>query len=318
MSPRPRRPAVQSQSFHRRRPQRSPYGSPSSYRMVARKPARLRGWLIAILVGLGFALGSGLAWVGTTWNPFSPSPSVTQQGTSEEVAVLDLEAEPAADSPTDLVPVANPQRPYEIHPWARQSYVPVIMYHDVVESTKQIWFDHTVAELRRDFEAIQAAGATPISINDLYDHLRNGTDLPEKPIVLTFDDAYLGLYENAFPLLKEFNFPATYYVQTGFVGVPTSKDHFTWEQMQEMDASGLIEIAAHTINHPEDLRTLDDEALRREIFEPKRLLEERLGHEIRHFSYPAGNRDERVMKMVEGSRICDGHHYGKWLRRAVQ
>ena len=252
-----------------------------------------------LLAVLGFGLGSVLAWLGTHFNPLSPTPSITQVEPLERGDATVDEVASSSDSSPTLVPAANPLRPYEIHPWAKQSYVPVIMYHDIVESTKQIWFDHTVAELRRDFEAIQAAGATPISITDLYEHLRNGKDLPEKPIVLTFDDAYLGLYDYAFPLLKEFNFPATYYVQTGFVGVPTSKDHFTWEQMREMDASGLIEIAAHTINHPEDLRVLDDEALRREIFEPKRVLEERLGHEILHFSYPAGNRDERVMKMVE-------------------
>ena len=268
-----------------------------------RRSARGRRWLLIVLVVMGFSIGSGAAWLGSNMHSFFPSSptssqdrnSSEQEGNETVTAVIG----DGAETLPDFMPAANPQRPYEIHPWAKQSYVPAIMYHDIVANTKEVWFDHTVNELRRDFEAIRAAGATPISMSDLYDHLRHGKDLPPKPIVLTFDDAYLGLYENAFPLLKEFNFPATYYVQTGFVGVPTSKDHFTWEQMQEMDASGLIEIAAHTINHPEDLRLLDDDTLRRELFESKRVLEERLGHEIVHFAYPAGNRDERVVKMVE-------------------
>ena len=287
---------------------RSSYGNASYANHRYRKPAKSRHRLLILLAVVGFAVGGGLAWLGTNLHTVLPyRPAVTQlepaddtsDATGLAVGPEAVEERDAADDTGSLIPVANPQRPYDIHPWAKQSYVPVIMYHDIVGETKEVWFDHLAADLRRDFDAIEAAGATPISINDLYEHLRHGKDLPEKPIVLTFDDAYQGLYDNAFPLLQEYNFPATYYVQTGFVGVPTSKDHFTWEEMQEMDASGLIEFAAHTISHPEDLRLLDDAALRREIFDPKRVLEERLGHEILHFAYPAGNRDDRVVKMVE-------------------
>ncbi|MGK7909996.1 MAG: polysaccharide deacetylase family protein [Synechococcus sp.] len=306
MSYRPRRPDA-----NRSRPSNNPHHSSRARRSKARP------WLLLALTLAGFAVGSSLAWLGTNLPALLPfQPAITQveslDGTSggeglaigssaadDIVSEDDVEPGDAVGETSGLIPVANPQRPYDIHPWAKQSYVPVVMYHDVVAETKEVWFDHTAAELRRDFEAIEAAGATPITITDLYEHLRNGKDLPEKPIVLTFDDAYQGLYDNAFPMLQEFNFPATYYVQTGFVGVPTSKDHFTWEQMREMEASGLIEFAAHTISHPEDLRLLDDDTLRREIFESKRVLEEQLGHEILHFAYPAGNRDDRVIEMVE-------------------
>ncbi|MEM9534717.1 MAG: polysaccharide deacetylase family protein [Cyanobacteria bacterium P01_E01_bin.45] len=304
-------------SFRPRRPganrSRSNY---TNYQPSNRPPSprscrpKTRPWLLVVLTVLGFAVGASLAWLGSNLPSILPSrPAVTQVdpidgvSDSDELAtgpsVIDDTNDDTSADTDNLMPVANPHLPYEIHPWAKQSYVPVVMYHDVVAETKEVWFDHTAAELRRDFEAIEAAGATPITITDLYEHLRNGKDLPEKPIVLTFDDAYQGLYDNAFPLLQEFNYPAAYYVQTGFVGVPTSKDHFTWDQMREMEASGLIEFAAHTISHPEDLRLLDDDTLRREIFESKRVLEEQLGHEIRHFAYPAGNRDDRVLEMVE-------------------
>ncbi|NJL97377.1 MAG: polysaccharide deacetylase family protein [Synechococcaceae cyanobacterium SM2_3_2] len=188
--------------------------------------------------------------------------------------------------------------PFALHPSASLSYVPSIMYHDVVAGAKDVWFDTTVTELRQHFESIQAAGVTPISMEQLYQHLRNGAPLPDKAILLTFDDAYLGLYDNAFPLLKEFNYPAAYFVQTGFVGVPTSKDHFTWDQMREMDASGLVEFGGHTINHPSDLRQVDDAQLERELVESKRKLEEELGHGIPDFAYTTGHRDERVKAAV--------------------
>ena len=295
-------------SYRPRRPDANRVPTSNRHRAVRGRRSKLRPWVLLGLTILGFVVGASLAWLGTNLPYILASrPAVTRvepvddslAGNELATGPLAVDESNAANEADRLLPVANPDSPYEIHPWAKQSYVPVVMYHDVVAETKEVWFDHTAAELRRDFEAIEAAGATPISISDLYEHLRNGKDVPEKAIVLTFDDAYLGLYENAFPLLQEFNYPAAYYVQTGFVGVPTSKDHFTWEQMREMEASGLIEFAAHTISHPEDLRLLDDDTLRREIFESKRVLEEQLGHEILHFAYPAGNRDERVLDLVE-------------------
>jgi peptidoglycan/xylan/chitin deacetylase (PgdA/CDA1 family) len=243
---------------------------------------------------LGFLAGGLLAWG-------MSHPNWMEAIVGRSISILpSREAAKTARfaQPQERLHPENDRPPFEIHPLARLSTVPAIMYHDVVGTYKQVWFDTTTAELRQHFEAIRAAGVTPVSMDQLYHHLRDGEPLPEKAILLTFDDAYLGQYENAYPLLKEFNYPAVYFVQTGFVGVPTSKDHFTWEQMQEMDRENLVSFAAHTISHPEDLRLFDDAKLRREIGESKRVMEEKLGHPIDYFAYPAGNRDERVKQYV--------------------
>jgi len=252
---------------------------------------RLLGFLALLVTVLGFGAGALVAWV--TAHPNWAS-RLLGLGPAAEIPA------PRAQAKASQQRLTLPQKrdPFALHPTASLSYVPAIMYHDVVAGRKQVWFDTTVAELRQHFEAIKQAGLTPIHIDQLYKHLRDGDPLPEKAILLTFDDAYLGLYENAYPLLKEYNYPATYFVQTGFVGVPTSKDHFTWDQMREMDASGLIDFAAHTVNHPPDLRVLDDNRLRREVFDCKVKLEQELGHPIYYFAYPEGNRDERVKRFL--------------------
>jgi biofilm PGA synthesis lipoprotein PgaB len=252
---------------------------------------RLLGFLALLVTVLGFGAGALVAWV--TAHPNWASRLLGLVPAAEIPA-------PRAQAKASQQRLTLPQKrdPFALHPTASLSYVPAIMYHDVVAGRKQVWFDTTVAELRQHFEAIKQAGLTPIHIDQLYKHLRDGDPLPEKAILLTFDDAYLGLYENAYPLLKEYNYPATYFVQTGFVGVPTSKDHFTWDQMREMDASGLIDFAAHTVNHPPDLRVLDDDRLRREVFDCKAKLEQELGHPIYYFAYPEGNRDERVKRFL--------------------
>lgn len=255
--------------------------------------------LLVIVLLFGTFAGASLAWVqnlglGLTipWlTSASPQAVAAQQ---DDVAGLGVLSENTFAAHL----LVDNSRPFALHPWAKHSFVPAIMYHDVVAGEKQVWFDSTVEELRADLEAIRQAGATPIGIDQLYRHLRLGEELPPKPILLTFDDAYLGQYENAYPLLQEYGYPAAYFVQTGYVGVPTSKEHFTWEQLGKMDAEGLVTIAAHTVNHPEDLRLLNDERLHREIVDSKRILEEKLGHPVDYFAYPAGNQDGRVQRVT--------------------
>ncbi|MGQ9836458.1 MAG: polysaccharide deacetylase family protein [Cyanobacteriota bacterium] len=269
----------------------------SPRRVLPRSPFKSFRWLALLVVLLGFGSGALVAW-----GIANPDWASRLPGLSESITELPTPRAQAKAAEQQRLPIAkDPQlegNPFALHPLASLSYVPSIMYHDVVASRKEVWFDTTLAELRQHFEAIKQAGMTPIHIDQLYRHLRDGDPLPEKAILLSFDDAYLGLYENAYPLLKEYNFPAVYFVQTGFVGVSTSKAHFSWDQMREMDASGLIDFAAHTVNHPPDLRLLDDARLRREVFDCKTKLEEELGHRIDYFAYPEGNRDERVMQYL--------------------
>ncbi len=272
------------------------------------RPFPLLRWLISITIVIGFLTGAAIAWSLTdpgwsaavktqvrTWFDGAQPPSLGGIDTSRSQAkALGLQTAQAT--------TADPSQergPLELHPLASLSYVPSIMYHDVVGTRKQVWFDTTAAELRAHFEAIREAGVTPISMEALYAHLRDGEPLPEKAILLTFDDAYLGQFENAYPLLQEYNYPAAYFVQTGFVGVPTSKDHFTWDQMRQMDREGLVSFGAHTVNHPSDQRTLDQEKMVREVNETTRRIESELGHEVPYFAYPTGYRDERVMQVVE-------------------
>ncbi|MFS8822349.1 polysaccharide deacetylase family protein [Synechococcus sp. W60.2] len=278
----------------------SPFLGRSLSSSAQRPPTQLRFRLLRFLAllttVLGFGTGALVAWA--TAHPGWVSRLSGLLPPPAELPAPRAEAKAARQRPPLPQQPQLQRDPFALDPLASLSYVPAIMYHDVVAGRKEVWFDTTAAELRQHFEAIKQAGLIPIHIDQLYKHLRDGDPLPEKAILLTFDDAYLGLYENAYPLLKEYNYPATYFVQTGFVGVPTSKDHFTWDQMREMDASGLIDFAAHTVNHPPDLRVLDDARLRREVFDCKTKLEEELGHPIHYFAYPEGNRDERVKQYL--------------------
>ena len=175
--------------------------------------------------------------------------------------------------------------------------VPVLMYHDIVERIG-VYFDVTKRDFKRQLEQLDAAGVQPISLDALYEHLKTGRSLPEKPVVLTFDDTYLGQFQNAYPLLKARRWPAVFFVHTDVIGRKTGRDHMTWAQLARLDKEGLVRIEGHTASHPDDLRKCSDSQLQREIVESKKILEEKLGRRIRFFAYPVGRGDSRVAKVV--------------------
>src|SRR5436309_609588 len=116
----------------------------------------------------------------------------------------------------------------QVHSAGRRPYVAVLMWHDVVADKKEVWFDTSVAELKSQLAAIKRARCNVISLDTLYKHLHDGAPVPPRSIALTFDDNNRGLYENAFPLLKQYRYPATFFVHTNYIGVTTSKPHCDW------------------------------------------------------------------------------------------
>jgi biofilm PGA synthesis lipoprotein PgaB len=202
---------------------------------------------------------------------------------------------------TTLVAYARPARWPDLHERARAARVPVIMYHDVLSET-EVFFDMTPEQLEADFQLIQEAGLTPISLDQLVRHLRTGIPLPDKPIVLTFDDGYAGHYETVFRLLKRYRYPAAFSVFTGKLdGEIVGRSTLTWEQLQMMASHPLVTIVSHSVTHPSDLRLLSDGQLTAELQGSKQRLEEKLGFPIRYFTYPEGNRDERVVAATQAA-----------------
>ncbi|MCU0568326.1 MAG: polysaccharide deacetylase family protein [Oculatellaceae cyanobacterium Prado106] len=187
----------------------------------------------------------------------------------------------------------------QIHDRARSAKVPVMMYHDVLPE-KEVFFDITPQELEAEFRKIQEQGLTPVSMDELVMHLKTGIPLPEKPVLLSFDDGYEGHYLYVYPLLRQFQYPAVFGIYTDKVGKRMGRSSLTWEQLQEMASDPLVTIASHTLSHS-DLTQLFGDKLDQELVESKRILETELGVPIRYFVYPEGKFDERVTARVEAA-----------------
>ncbi len=198
-----------------------------------------------------------------------------------------------ADLLASFTPAPFPQ----ISDRARAAKIPIIMYHDIT-AIKDVDWDVTPEELEKHFQTLQEGGYTPITMDRMVNHLRTGAQLPEKPVLLTFDDNYIGQYKYAFPLLKKYNYPAVWSVHTRFVGTAGQKPKATWDNLREMQKSGLITVASHTVNHL-NMKNLSDAEIEREVLESKMVLEKELGITIDYFTYPEGDFTERAKEKVK-------------------
>lgn len=139
-----------------------------------------------------------------------------------------------------------------------------LCYHDV-KAIDQVDLDPdqfaiSPENLLKHFEYIKANGFNPVSVQEIIDARDGGKDLPDKALLLTFDDGYLSFYTEVYPLLQLYNYPAVLAVVGSWLETPETetvqygdhkiaRSHFvSWEQLREMQSSGLIEIASHSYN----------------------------------------------------------------------
>lgn len=135
-------------------------------------------------------------------------------------------------------------------------------------------------------------GYTPITFDTYYAGV---SSLPQKPIILTFDDGYIDFYLNAYPILRKYNFKAVSFLPTGLIG---TSYYLNWNQVHEMDTSGLISFQAHSVTHP-NLLSLNNESLKHEIADSKKTLEAKLGKPVNTFAYPYGLVNNHVVQEVK-------------------
>lgn len=165
----------------------------------------------------------------------------------------------------------------------------ILIYHQVGSATRR-QTEVTISNFRRQLDWLQRF----YRIVDLTTAVGKWSDEgAERLAVLTFDDGYLDTYTTAFPAMLERRLPFTLYLNTRYIetGEPlefsSGANPLTWEMVSEMVDSGLATAGAHTHSHS-DLRTLDKNAIKRELSDCDELMRDRLGIEPEHFAYPWG------------------------------
>lgn len=172
--------------------------------------------------------------------------------------------------------------------------VPILMYHSI-DYEKDNELRIPKEKFREQMQYLKDDGFNPISLEQLYSNIVFGTELPEKPIVLTFDDGYSDNYNNAYPVLKEFGFKAAIFVITGCIG---SGPYLNSDQLKELDKNG-IEIFPHTVTHKKKLNELSVDEQKVEILDSKVTLESLLGRQKDYFAYPYGGYNNDTIKLLQ-------------------
>jgi peptidoglycan/xylan/chitin deacetylase (PgdA/CDA1 family) len=178
--------------------------------------------------------------------------------------------------------------------------VPVLMYHEIADATVTPSVLAVSPEVFADQLAyLGDAGFNAITAGELSAILRGGGgELPERPVVLTFDDGYGDFYTQALPLLKQHGFTATVFQTTGWVGEEgTEKRMLNWRELAELEQTG-IEIGAHTCTHPQ-LDQLPENLLHEELYVSKSLLEDKLGLRVPGLAYPYGYSSAQVRRVAK-------------------
>ena len=168
----------------------------------------------------------------------------------------------------------------------------VLMYHSI--SDRKDYFSAVpTAVFKQHMAYLAGKKYSVISLVELVRRLGARESLGGAA-VLTFDDGYRDNYTTVFPLLKQYNFPATIFVTTDRIGSP---GYCSAEELQEMHNSGLIIIEPHTLSHPK-LAKISRADADREIRESRQRLQELLGTTPTLFAYPYGSFSEVTVELV--------------------
>ena len=172
----------------------------------------------------------------------------------------------------------------------------VLEYHHVSDDVEDEGWAYTVpvAEFKEQLDYLQAQGYTTISMQDFVRAKKGKQELPDKPVILTFDDGYEDNYTTLLPLLEERGMKATVYMVTNSIG---RKGYLSWNQLRDMQNRG-IELGSHTANH-QPLTSLERDKQAEEMKLSKLLMEWNGLKTIFTFSYPNGAYDEGMPELLK-------------------
>lgn len=165
----------------------------------------------------------------------------------------------------------------------------VLMYHSIENNTSDL--SVSPAKFEQQLKWLTAKGYRFVTVSELLK-----MDAENNVVALTFDDGFADNYRYMFPLLTRYAAKATVYLAPDITGI----DKLSVAQIQEMQASGLCEFGAHTLNHV-NLSQLDEHQANEEIIKSKQKIERITQTECRSFAYPFGRYTDRTVELVKAA-----------------
>jgi len=198
-------------------------------------------------------------------------------------------------SPT-FTPSLSPTPTWVVHGPGKLA-CPILLYHHVGTSDSQAASDYYVTpeEFESQMKALKDWGYVSITIAQLTDAIIHGAPLPDRPVVISFDDGDLDVFTNAFPIMQNYGFTGVIYIvgnylyTDGYLGI---------DQIKALAAAGW-EVGSHSMSHPHLIA--DHSRLKVEIAQSRLDLQEILGVPVTSFAYPFGETDADVSNEVSAA-----------------
>ena len=182
--------------------------------------------------------------------------------------------------------------------------IPILTYHSIDKSGSVISIDP--ASFKDQMSSLNKSSVNVISLNEAVKSIREGQPLEKESVVITFDDGFKNVFSEAFPVLQEYGFSATFFLTTNYCeklnNWPSQPDSIkaqpllSWVDIKEMRRSGM-QFGAHTHNHP-SLTKIPIKDAGNEILLSKKIIEDKLQEEINSFAYPYGGFNTNIVNIV--------------------
>lgn len=187
----------------------------------------------------------------------------------------------------------------------RRIFAPVLMYHyisELPEDADDIRIELTVRPEQFDqhLRYLAESGYESITSQELLHALQFGAILPERPVILTFDDGHLDHYVHALPILQRHGFSGTFFIITQFAD-ESRPEHLNWAQIQALAQAGMS-IESHTKTHA-DLRNRSYDFLVYELLGSIESIQAHINARVSSLAYPIGRYDENVLHIVRNTPI---------------
>jgi peptidoglycan/xylan/chitin deacetylase (PgdA/CDA1 family) len=188
---------------------------------------------------------------------------------------------------------------------------PILLYHHIRDGQKPARYEVPVATFREQMVALKTWGYTSITVSQLVEVIKYGGSLPEKPVIITFDDGDVDVFQNAYPIMKELGFTGVFYIVSNRVGVA---DFVSVDQLKELISVGW-EIGSHSNSHLDLVQ--NPSATGTEARGSKIKLQNLLGIPINTFAYPFGSMEPMIANSVASYGYSAAVGLGTFSRHTI-